>query len=352
MMLSVTGCVGESYSDYFGVTNVVDNYDPSLDSLSIFLEIGQSTQIDFAQQFKDTGIDIAKVEAYSTNRDVFTVTSHTLTAVGAGQASLTVEIFNRADKLRHFTTSARVRVIDRNAMIKINSAQDLANINLNKAESYILNSDIDLTDWGEWEPIGEIGRGFSGIFVNPDGYVIKNLTINTVASVSRNFISAGLFASIERAYIDGIILENVNIDVTEHEYTQEVGASRAGGIAAYAEDSTVRNCTVEGVITAQGYAGGILGYDHWGRILDCNFSGTVQATHDFGGNAAGGIVGLGGANLLKNCHAQGTIDARFAVGGIMGRAPSLRYAIVDSTFTGELLNAIHKGDIIGYNYLI
>lgn len=59
-----------------------------------------------------------------------------------------------------------------------NAAPTKVYINNNLSGHYILKSDIDLSAYPVWIPIAAgINNYFTGMFVNPDGYVFKNLTI-------------------------------------------------------------------------------------------------------------------------------------------------------------------------------
>lgn len=345
-IFSLIGC--DEYSDYTTVTNVIDNYE-DVDILDIFLEKGESYEVDFKEQFKDSGMDIKKIVSSSSDNNVFTVKNNKITATGAGKARLWVEIYNEIGKQRHFATAAYVYVFDVDNMIEVKTVQDLANMNLNKTGNYILKSDIDLAEWGDWEPIGNnpYGNEFKGMFVNPDSYIIKNLTISSATNIFHTpsgFCNGGLFGSINNAYIDGIILENVFINVTD--FDGEF-FSRAGGIAAYGISSVIRNCKVNGIINSQIETGGIIGSDSWGRIISSSFKGTVKSEdeHVTVNRGSGGIAGHG--YIVKDCHAEGTVDAFLIAGGIMGWA-TYEYYIFNSSFTGELLNAQYKGEIIGY----
>ncbi|MDE7263554.1 MAG: hypothetical protein K2N64_02695 [Anaeroplasmataceae bacterium] len=349
----VIGALTSCTEDYKYWTNVIENYD-EFDVLDIFLSVGETQTIDIYEQFKDSKIEISKVVSRSSNEGVFTIKNHLITATGMGKAKLDVEIYSKKESTCYYATSAIVYVVDPNyeSIVEIKTAQDLAQMKLNQSGYYILKSDIDLKDWEDWAPIGNLpitleeppySNAFCGMLINPDGYKIRNLTIKSLNSITQGIYGGyygGLFGSLYEAYIDGIILENVFIDLTDFDGR---GSSAAGGIAAAQLNSVIRNCKVDGTIIAQDRSGGIVGGASWGRILDCSFSGTVQSTE----HAAGGIAGFG--YITKNCTVNATINGTFASGGILGFQTS-NYQILDCSFTGELLGNGYKNESIGYTY--
>lgn len=348
MVIFVIEILSSCANQYKYFTNVVENYS-SFDVLDIFLNKGECQDIDFKEQFKDSKIEITKIIAKSNNESVFKVKGNTITATGMGFGKVEVEIYSKKESTCYYTTSANVYVIDESYenLIEIHTVQDLANMNQNKNGYYILKNNIDLKDCGDWIPIGNLpsqeekNNSFRGIFINPNGYKISNLTINTSETIPQGIYGGcygGLFGALENAYIDGIILENVYIDLTDFKGKLTSGA---GGVTAKELNSVVRNCKVDGIIISQDRSGGIVGGSSFGKILNCNFNGTVKSTV----HAAGGVAGFG--YILKNCTVNATIDGCFASGGILGFAPT-EYLLVDCSFSGDLLGDGHKNENVGY----
>lgn len=126
--------------------------------------------------------------------------------------------------------------------------------------------------------------------------------------------------------------------------------SNAGGIvgslsanAYLQQNATVENCTFEGEVISNWYAGGIAGLvsgkDAQALILNCTNLGSVTGQAD-----AGGIAGstLTGGIRLENCLNQGKVlsldESVYASGGILG------YANVSVT----IANCINEADICAY----
>lgn len=344
---TLAGCA----TDYKYSSNDVPNYDVLADAQDIFLSKGETSSFDFKKKFERTGIDITKIVAKSTDENVFTVKDNKITATGMGQAKVSVEIYSKKEDTCYYTTYANVYVIDENNvnLIEIYTPEDLALMNQNKSGWYILKDNIDLSDWGDWEPIGNLpleesksseNNSFTGIFINPYHYKISNLSIKTSKNIPHGIYGGcygGLFGTIEDAYIDGIILENVFIDLADDEGHL---SSAAGGVAAGALNSIIRNCKVEGIIISQDRSGGIIGGASWGRIIGCNFKGSVTSTQ----HGAGGIAGFG--YIVKDCNVNATIEGYHSSGGILGFVTT-QYFISDCTFIGELLGDGNIGEIIG-----
>ncbi|MDE5714932.1 MAG: hypothetical protein K2I42_02255, partial [Anaeroplasmataceae bacterium] len=337
-------------TNYKYYTNVIENYN-SFNILDIFLNKGETKDLDFKEQFKNFNIDITKIIAKSSDESVFQVKGNTITAIGMGYATVEVEVYSKKESTCYYTTSANVYVIEESNkdLIEIYSAQDLANMNQNKKGFYILKNNIDLKEWGDWNPIGNLpthkgeNNSFSGMLINPDGYKISNLNIKTSKNLPQGVYggcNGGLFGLLDHAYIDGVILENILIDLTD--FDGELSSS-AGGIAAQDLNRVIRNCSVEGVVISQDRSGGIVGGSSWGKILDCNFNGVVQSTI----HAAGGIAGFG--YIIKNCTVNAIVNGDFASGGILG-FKTTEYLILDCVFSGELIGNGFKNENIGYIY--
>jgi hypothetical protein len=155
----------------------------------------------------------------------------------------------------------------------------------------------------------------------------------------------GLFKLLKNAYIDGLILENVSIDVTDYNYD----IAFVGGIASTIHYGVIRNCKVKGTLKSKHYAGGIVAMNTVGYILDCTFEGEI---HTIGKEAkAGGITGSSlttkkSGGKIENCNVNATVTSDHTAGGIVG-ALHEEENIFNSTFTGTVDGKVHQGNIIG-----
>ena len=97
----------------------------------------------------------------------------------------------------------------------------------------------------------------------------------------------------------------------------EVLKYSANGVGFFAKTftATIKNLTVEGKITAYGcnYVGGIVGHGY-DTISNCTFKGNVGSTNTM---QVGGIAGSGGFTIT-NCSVYGNVTAECWAGGIVG----------------------------------
>ncbi len=181
-----------------------------------------------------------------------------------------------------------------------------------------LTANIDLSgtcgaDIGNWMPIG---NNYSGHF-NGQGYTISNLYM------TGDELYVGLFG---RIY--GATIENVTVTgsvSTTMVYDESYNFAAAGGIVAYMDDGTIRNCHVDMTVSGGSDMGGICGTMYDGLIEDCTVDGNVicNALPDQGsGFSIGGIVGCQYGGTVRGCVNRATASAENSVyfGGIAGLA--------------------------------
>ena len=169
----------------------------------------------------------------------------------------------------------------------ITSVADLQTLatNVNAGETYEglyfrQTADLNLSSISNWTPIGTSSSYcFSGIY---DGFnhSISNLTITD--SSTTNVGLFGWLGSSDSIVVAVSNLKLINVSITEYQYV--------GGIAGYAKNATIENCSVTGKITgtSSSYVGGILGYQYSGvKIIRCKNSATLSVTS----GRIGGIIG-------------------------------------------------------------
>ena len=97
----------------------------------------------------------------------------------------------------------------------------------------------------------------------------------------------------------------------------EVTENRANGVGFFGKvyTGTIKNLTVEGTITTTNcnYVGGIVGHGY-ATISNCTFKGNVGSTNTM---QVGGIAGSGGFTIT-NCSVYGNVTAECWAGGIVG----------------------------------
>lgn len=223
----------------------------------------------------------------------------------------------------------------------------------NYAGSYFtMTNDIDMsskyseTTGTSWTAIGAStqgnGKSFQGTF-DGGGHAITGLYVKVADDGSEAYDNAALFGRIENSTI-----KNLSVAGYVESYAE------AAGLASYAENSTIQNCTnqcevkstdsgnnttsylieigglvanVDGDTVIKecsnegwvhgGYsAGGIFGSKRFSgdvKILDCRNEGTVYSS-----TFAGGISGTQNGGTISRCQNTGNVKSPRTAGGICG----------------------------------
>ena len=189
----------------------------------------------------------------------------------------------------------------------------------------IADIDLDIAPYNEgngWLPIGDdYYNSFRGKF-DGNGHTISNLYIN------RAIMNVGLFGLGQYATIENLNLTNINL----------TGSRRVGGIFAAHYYGTTRNCSVEGVINAGDYGGGIAGRD-MGTVSEC------YTNVDVTGSYVGSLVGYKDNGTVTNCYGTGTISTTYRGGGLIGH---LSYSTINNSYSLAQVNG--SGGLAGYVY--
>ncbi|MDE6767899.1 MAG: carboxypeptidase regulatory-like domain-containing protein, partial [Eubacterium sp.] len=192
---------------------------------------------------------------------------------------------------------------------QVSTPEQLNAVRNDLSAHYIQINDIDMSDWGNWEPIGNSDNIFVGSY-NGKNYNINGITIN---STSENNLYIGLFG---RA--SGKI---ANINMTDFDIKSLYLCNYVGSIIGYG--SILENCKSNGQIDALCQnGGGLVGYASYINDsvsnVTCNFKCTDKNTSGF----FGGICGSGGT--IKHSENHGTVYAESIIssyiGGISGKA--------------------------------
>jgi len=245
-------------------------------------------------------------------------------------------------------------------------------------------SDIDLSTYEDWEPIGNNTSQFSGTY-NGNGYKILNLQMNKPTDKPKGDI-IGLFGYMSgNSKIENVCLENVNI----------VARADVGGLIGYVYSGTISNCSVSGTISADNNVGGLVGGNFTGVIEWNRTDVTIQGKSHIGGlvghnrgkvinnwtsidlegdiytgglvgynrgeiensfslgnvkgeNFSGGLVGYNVSGIIKNCYSMGEVSGVSKIGGLVGEN-SLGGVIENCYSIGNVTGSIHVGGLVGSN---
>ena len=222
----------------------------------------------------------------------------------------------------------------------IKTADELQAMQDDLSGKYILMNDIDLAGY-DWTPVGT-GELASNAFkgeLNGNGFVIKNLNINTSTESYQ-----GLFGNINGS---GSMIKNLGI-----EDANVYGRSEVGILVGYAQSLNIQNVYATGVAQANasdyGYScvGGLVGVAASVTINNCYTKGSVSGS----GFSVGGIVGINyytGANI-SNSYSMGVVQGTEYVGGIIGGNSGYASQITDSYTFCDVIGSSNYGSVVGY----
>lgn len=244
----------------------------------------------------------------------------------------------------------------------IMTAEHLFNVRTSPGAFFIIQNDIDLTDYqsGEgWLPIS----GFSGS-MNGQGHTVGSLKINRPTANSQ-----GLFAQIVPP---GGRVESLNVsgNITGNSYVGGIAGQCSGVISKCGFTGTVNGNTesaggIAGIVVTQG--------TNKATIIYCSNSGTVNGSAKIGGIAgfcsdaiisnsfntgkvnqtangmAGGIAGFNNNSNISACYNTGILSGKEDVGGIVGFSNPATCAITKCYNSGNITATANAGGIIGKN---
>ena len=208
-----------------------------------------------------------------------------------------------------------------------------------------LEDNVDLTDTGNWKPIGI--SAFEGAYAGTFNGNDKTVTGLTVTS-SNQYV--GMFG-----YVTGTV-QNVNLErvTVTNNYTAQYQAGSTGAVAGYLSGTgTIVGCSVSGSVTitgTNGNAGGVVG-SNYGTISNCQVNILAITGANSNGNVAGGVAGTN-SKTIENCQVNDlTITNVTTAGGVMGKDESSSAALTgcsvnDSSVTGK----DHAGGVAGILY--
>lgn len=217
--------------------------------------------------------------------------------------------------------------------LRISSLEELQAVNHDRSAHYVLVSNIDATNSKpkEFEPIGDFGYKFTGIF-NGNNYEIQNLCIKRP---EQNRV--GLFGCIgDEGQVRNLGLTNAIID----------GESSVGSLAGSNQGYIQSSYAVGGDVSGDRNVGGLAG---------CNsryHRGKIESSYAFGGDVSGdkNVGGLVGENSgrIDLSYVQGYVRGDKNVGGLVAK----NFGEVESCYVveGGVLGEEDVGSLIGWNH--
>ena len=200
-----------------------------------------------------------------------------------------------------------------------------------ECNGYELLADIDLIDYGHWQPIGNCLNLFSCSAASRQPFnstfegnnrMISNLTVNR--GYSTGDWQLGFFGSVS----NNAVIRNVHIrnaKVSGHSATGIlVGVALNDGLGSGVQGAQIINSSVQGIINAPGsYVGGLVGRMRGGKISSSKVYNTrIYTSPRIGGSRyVGGMVGRQHNAIIYSSNVNNTvIKAWSQVGGMVGYA--------------------------------
>lgn len=314
------------------------------------LKVGESKEFDFDEIFANCSVKADRIEINNSSK-IYSVKGNTITAKNTGVIDVSAKLYNNETMTVYEVSPGMLYAYDEKDFFKIRTVEDLQSVK--GKNNYLLMNDLDLSSVENWKPI----ERYSGMFINPNGYVIKNLNIENETSCEPEN-RGGLFDMISGGFLYNIKLENVNVNA----YTSVGWTASAGAIVGSFYNGYLLDCSAKGNVTAASYVGGIAGAFSFATIENCTFEGNVvnisrDEKIDHTSNVAGGIVGYTMADSkdavqarIVNCSVNANLTAEGSVGGISAYVWGKK-CIQNCSFPGQFSEtALYKGEYYGFAF--
>ena len=194
---------------------------------------------------------------------------------------------------------------------------------------YVLESDIDLSGFGDWTPIGRF-TPFTGHF-DGKGHTISGLRIR-----SDLISNEGLFGVIgSGGKVQNLVLSDVDIETAN-------SFASTGALAGMLEGEAANILVAGGTVKGKSYVGGLVGQTSGGAVITASCASARVEGSEL---SAGGLVGfLADAAVTASC-ATGEVIGNSNVGGLAGTVDNSE--IADSYATGSVSGNSNVGGLIG-----
>jgi hypothetical protein len=254
--------------------------------------------------------------------------------------------YNPGDQYIVFKTDVKFKAVYKAArsFTEISTPSQLHNIRYELSKCYKLTTDIDLSGYSSgdgWEPIGIQSKPFIGL-LNGNGKRIYGLEISRP---SQNYV--GLFG-----YIRGAKIFNLTVELGTNGVE---GAENVGGIAGYAEGSSIDNVifsnvkTDGGIVTSEAnkpspiYVGGFIGAGSY-VVFNEAINNTTVSTNTQRDSTAGGLAGHAYNILVMKSGNKESVSAYSVTGdsiagGLIGNSG------ISATPKTKIIQSYNEGNV-------
>lgn len=202
-------------------------------------------------------------------------------------------------------------------VVYVSNAEQFNAIRNNLDAHYILTSDINLSGYSTWKPIGTTKKPFTGI-LDGNGHTITGVKITSFdlseeieSKGSTGYCGAALFGTVSSGgVIQNVEIKNASIQC-DSGYDLTCYALLVGKLFG---ESKVDNCTVSGSINLSSpgcYVGGVVSYATDSEIINSRSNTNIVLYAQLNSNAnsfAGGVVGYSNSGSIRHCRNEGNIS--------------------------------------------
>ena len=218
--------------------------------------------------------------------------------------------------------------------------------NMPVCDGYELATDLDLSSYASWEPIGSCSKSsgicpvslaFTGRFEG-NNHSISNLTVHPTGVI----LGAGLFGSAASpATFSNLRLEGIS-------FNSSVAGTSFGSLVGHADGVELTNISATGIEIAAGGVsniGGLLGRG-WRTAINSS-SAVVDIIN--GQYAIGGLVGDGWRSIISSSFAavEGEISGNSKVGGLAGLGRRIKVKSSSVSGNGTISGTDSIGGLVG-----
>ncbi len=215
---------------------------------------------------------------------------------------------------------------------------------------------------------GTVLTGAAGLFGYADHAIFRNIQVSN-CNVSGAYMAAGLLGygtndSLYNCHASGIVSNEIvssddgatggliaKCDLTSINNCSSncvISSNRfnTGGLAGYANHSTMYDCYSSGSLVGGGHTGGLVGQCHYLDVIDCFSTADITATL----SNTGGLMGWGARSNIDRCYVTGNVNGNTDVGGLCGH---LDLCYVTNCFArGAVSGTIRVGGLVGRQCII
>ncbi len=321
-----------STSDFTGATSGHKTIFTKDTATSIELQINDDN---LPENFEDFTLNITNIRGITSDSlsSLITILENDLTVDYNGNGLIDLVTQEHLDNIRYNLAGTSY---------KTSTTDTGKNCGGSACRGYELFSNLDLSEFTNWQPIGSKNNPFTSI-LQGNGYSIENLVIDRGNNI-------GLFTALSGATIDNLVVEVASI----------AGDSDVGALAGRAENSAisrlqVRAASASSTLSATGAnIGGILGAITGTTITNATSDLRIVGGNNDNADNVGGIVGYVSSSDISYAYSSDSVSVIGSdpdnVGGLVGymqNYSAISYSSTSSSVTSNGSDSWAYGGLVG-----